>query len=168
MAIKTKHYFAPTKKRECRVYSNGNGNVGHKPQPGPEIWPGGKTLCDIDEYILAIKPLSKRGNVGFISHFSITVSGRRRVSGIIYNLPRGREPAQGRNLGLGNWVKIGRQNIICRVITFNICWVISCPLLKALTRALAATRDLLTDVAIFRGTSPKGLSWSMFSATQER
>ena len=79
MAIKTKHYFAPTKKRECRVYSNGNGNVGHKPQLGLEIWPGGKTLCDIDEYSRAIKPLSKRGNVGFISHFSITVSGGEEV-----------------------------------------------------------------------------------------
>ena len=91
VAIKTKHYFAPTKKRECRVYSNGNGNVGHKPQLGLEIWPGGKTLCDIDEYSRAIKPLSKRGNVGFISHFSITVSGGGG-SGIIYNPPRGREP----------------------------------------------------------------------------
>ena len=112
VAIKTKHYFAlATKKRECCVYSNGNGNVGHKPQLGLQIWPGGKTLCDIDEYIRAIKPLSKRGNVGFISHFSITVSGRRFWHHLQPPTRRRASPRQKFR------VRIGRQNII----SSNIC-----------------------------------------------
>ena len=53
-------------------------------------------------------------------------------------------------------------------LTLVICLAISWPVLMALTRALAATKDLLTEEASFLGTSPNGLRLSMLSERQER
>ena len=58
------------------------------------------------------------------------------------------------------------SNKVC--FTFVIWLAISWPVLRALTRARAATKDLLTDEANFRGTSPKGLNISILSDTQLR
>ena len=52
--------------------------------------------------------------------------------------------------------------------TLAICLAISCPVLIAFTRALAASKDLFTEEASFLGTSPKGLKLSILSDTQER
>ena len=52
--------------------------------------------------------------------------------------------------------------------TFAIWLAISCPVLIAFTRALAASNDLFTEEASFLGTSPKGLKLSIFSDTHLR
>ena len=52
--------------------------------------------------------------------------------------------------------------------TLVIWLAISWPVRSALTSARAATSERLTELANLRGTSPKGWSSSMFSATQPR
>jgi hypothetical protein len=58
--------------------------------------------------------------------------------------------------------------IFLNVLTLVIWLAISCPVRSAFTSARAATSERLTELASLRGTSPKGCSSSMFSATQPR